>query len=85
MDNGRKHLDFIRDVVYVLRERGAEASRESEATGSSFHEGREFGIRQVLSFMQHQAEVFGIPLYEICLAGFDAMVDPLEPPPPKAG
>jgi hypothetical protein len=77
-----KYVGYIRDLAYLLRERTVEALSDKEKTGSAFEEGREFGLRQALAWMQHQADAFGIPRDEICLAGFDAMTEPVDPPPP---
>ena len=73
---------YIRDLAYLLRERAAEARVDKERTGSVFEEGREFGLRQAIAWMQHQADAFGISRDEICLSGFDALTDPVDPPPP---
>ncbi len=79
MDTAYK--DFIRDIVYALREKAATLAHQNKSASSSpFDEGREFAFREVLSTLQNQAEVFGIELETICLDGFDALVGPLEPP-----
>jgi hypothetical protein len=75
------YAEYLRDIVYLLRERGANAAKECRANESLFNEGREVAFREVLSMMQNQADVFGVPRNEICLSGFDALVDPLDPHP----
>ena len=76
------YVGYIRDLAYLLRERTVEAQTEKEKTESAFEEGREFGLRQALSLMQVQADAFEIEKDEICLSGFDAMTEPVNPPPP---
>lgn len=76
-----RYASYIRDVVYLLRERTAQAAIENRASGSAFDEGREAALREVLSVMQNQADVFGIRRDEICLDGFDALFGRVEPPP----
>jgi hypothetical protein len=82
-DEVKKYAGYIRDLAYLLRERTVEAQAQKERTSSSFEEGREFGLRQALAWMQHQADAFGIPREEVCLSGFDAMSGPVDPPPPS--
>lgn len=76
---------YIRDLVYILRERCAEARRKSEGTeeGSDFDDGRTMGYVEVLSLMQHQADAFQLPREDLLLAGFDPERDPVDPPPPR--
>lgn len=76
------YASYIRDIVYLLRERTAQAARENQASGSPFNEGREAALREVLSMMQNQADIFGVPRDEICLDGFEALVGPVDPPKP---
>jgi hypothetical protein len=80
-NEAKTYVGYIRDLAYLLRERIVEAQVEKEKSGSAFEEGREFGLRQALASMQHQADAFGIPRDEICLAGFEAMTEPVDPPP----
>jgi hypothetical protein len=75
--------DYIRDIVYLLRERGAKVTKENRARDSAFNEGREAAFREVLALMQNQADIFGVPRQDICLDGFDALVGPLDPPKPR--
>jgi hypothetical protein len=77
------HKDYIRDLAYLLREAGADAARESSETKSAFHEGREAAYREILAWMQHQADAFGFDREELCLAGFDALTGKLDPPRPE--
>lgn len=78
-----KHLDYIRDLAYLLRERAAEAHAAAKTSESEFEDGREFGLRQALAWMQHQADAFAIPREQVCLSGFDAMTGDVQPPPPE--
>ena len=80
-DEDTRYLGYIRELAYRLRERTMEAVREQEETGAEFEDGRAFGLRQALAWMQHHADSFDIPREEVCLAGFDAMTDPVDPPP----
>lgn len=77
--------DYIRDLVYVLRERGAEARRQSKEGGDAaeFDAGRARAYVEVLAMMQNQADVFQLSREELLLAGFDPEVDPIDPPPPR--
>jgi hypothetical protein len=77
------NADYMRDIVYLLRERGAKAAKENRARDSAFNEGREAAFREVLALMQNQADVFGVPRQEICLDGFDALAGSLDPPKPR--
>jgi hypothetical protein len=79
------HRAYIRDLVYLLRERCAEARRRSigNAEGSDFEDGRAMAYVEVLSLMQHQADAFELPREELLLAGFDPECDPVDPPPPR--
>ncbi len=71
--------NYLRDLVYLLRERGADAEREKQRTGSEFHEGREMAYREMLAWMQHQADAFAIDRKELCLDGFDALTGNVDP------
>jgi len=77
--------DYVRDLVYLLRERASQASQESAETKSTFDEGREFAYREILAWMQHQADAFGLERDKLCLAGFDALVGELAPPSSNPG
>jgi hypothetical protein len=77
------YIAYIRDLVYLLRETGAEARRERDQNpGSEFEQGRALAYVEVLSLMQNQADSFMISKEEIGLAGFDPLNDPLDPPKP---
>jgi hypothetical protein len=80
------YKNFIRDVVYVLREVGAEAQRKSKTAGqsSTFDAGRALAYVEVLSLMQNQADAFQLSRDDLLLAGFDPEVDPIDPPSPVA-
>jgi len=77
------YANYIRDVVYLLRERAAKAANENQEGESPFNEGREAAFREVLAMMQNQADVFGVPKDEVCLDGFDALVGAVDPPKPR--
>lgn len=77
-------IGYIRDLAYLLRERTVEAAneRKSSAAAAPFEGGREESFREVLSWMQHHADAVGLPRTQVCLSGFDAMTEPVDPPPP---
>jgi hypothetical protein len=84
MSNTPDYAAYIRDLVYLLREAGAEAQRERKQNpGSGFEQGRALAYIEVLSLMQNQADSFMIAREEVGLAGFDPLNDPLEPPKPE--
>ena len=63
---------YLRDLVYHLREVGAEAAIDAVESGrESFACGVEAAYREVLSHMQNQAEAFGLDLATYCLEGSD--------------
>lgn len=78
MDNS--YANYLRDIVYLLRERTARTAKENMASSSAFNEGREAALREVLAMMQNQADIFGIPRDGIFLDGFDALVGAVDPP-----
>ena len=73
--------EYLLELGFVLREAGERAVRDAERarrdversseSDQSFHSGRLGTHRYVLSLMQQQAEVFGIPLEDLALDGFD--------------
>lgn len=75
-----KYLDYIRDLAYLLRVEATNAHTIAMKNECDFESGREFGIRQALAWMQHEADAFDIPKDIIFLEGFDAMLDELSPP-----
>ena len=75
--------NYLRDVVYSLRERATEAESEATQSGSEFVAGQAFGLRQALARMQNEADAFGIDKSRLCLDGFDAMVGSVAPPLPR--
>ena len=74
------YQDYLRDLVYVLRERGAAA--QAAATHSDLDRERAFAYAEVLSLMQTQADAFDIPRDDILLGDFDPLNGPLDPPSP---
>jgi hypothetical protein len=87
MTNGDELSAYSRDLVYLLRERGADAARlQASSTGDDamFQSGRALAYVEVLSLMQHQADAFMLNATELGLVGFDPEVaDQLAPPVPK--
>ena len=73
--------EYLLELGFVLREAGERAVRDAERarrdversgeSDQSFHAGRLGTYRYVVSLMQQQAEVFGIPLEDLALDGFD--------------
>lgn len=78
------YKDFIRDLVYLIRETGAEARRRSAVGASDFDAGRAMAYVEILSLMQNQALAFQLPPEDLLLAGFDPETDSLDPPPPHS-
>ncbi len=72
--------DFIRDTIYLIRERGATATEAFRHSSSKFDEGRDVAFREVLAMLQSQAHAFGIDPATVCLDGFDPLRDSLAPP-----
>jgi hypothetical protein len=87
MTTKHDYASYLRDLVVLLREAGAEAQRNKkrEPDFVRYHEGREMAYIEVLSLMQNQADSFLIPRETIGLAGFDPVNDPLEPNPSNRG
>lgn len=79
-------IDYIRDLAYLFRERTVEAGneRKSSASAAPFEGGREESFRETLSWMQHHADAIGLPRTQVCLSGFDALTDPVDPPAPRS-
>lgn len=76
-------VNYIRELVFLFRKVGGQAERESVSLGGAeraFHEGRGAAIREVLSFMKSQAEIFDVSPQAIGLEGFEPMVDELRLP-----
>ncbi len=77
----RGNESFLFELGFTIREAAERATRDAErarrnAKGSddpdrSFHGARALGYRFVVTLMQDQAEVFGIPLEEVALDGLD--------------
>ena len=78
------YANYIRDVVYMIRERAAQAMKENQSKPSALNEGRELAFREVLSVMQNQADVFQIPREAVCLDGFDPLSGRVDPPEPQS-
>ena len=73
------YKNYLRDLGYLVREHALESlgDRDTAKTDEerSFADGCLMGFYQVVSLMQHQAEVFGIPLSELCLDDIDPNKD----------
>jgi hypothetical protein len=65
------HANYLRDLGYLIRERGEEARKAAVSADSDFERGRQFAYFEVLDLMQHQAEAFGLPLVDLALDGLD--------------
>lgn len=70
------HQDYLFDLGFELKMRALEARRERDsAPGRShdrlFHAGRVIAFNEVISIMQQQALVFGIPLSDLHLDDID--------------
>jgi len=76
-----RYLGYIRDLAYILREEIVVAARQKTLTGSEFEDGREFGLREALAWMQHKADSFEISKEDVMLSGFDALTESVELPP----
>jgi hypothetical protein len=77
-------IGYIRDLAYLFRERTVEAANERKRSVAAalFEGGREESFREILSWMQHHADAIGLPRTTLCLSGFDALTDPVDPPAP---
>lgn len=62
---------YVSDLGKLLKERAFDAKTERDAKGGEFELGRLLAYNEVISLMQNQAQVFGLPLEEIGLAGID--------------
>ena len=62
-------VGYVRDLVYLLRERLVEAHHEQlrRPAGSPFEQGREEGFRAVLAWMQDRVDALGIHRSEVGL------------------
>ena len=72
--------NYLVDLIYLLRERGAEATERRLSSSNAFDEGREIAYREVLNLIKSQAKNFGLDLPSLGLANLDPMTDALEPP-----
>lgn len=79
-----RYKNYLRDLVYRIRENGAKAAAQSRASesGREFQQGRALAYIEILSMMQNQADAFQIGRDELLLSGFDPVNDPLDPPRP---
>ena len=77
----RGNESFLFEFGFMIREAAERATRDADRArrdveGSddpdrSFHDGRAFEYRFIVTLMQEQAESFGIPLEEVALEGLD--------------
>jgi hypothetical protein len=65
------HANYLRDLGFLLRERGEEAKREAASADNGVNWARSMAYYQVLHLMVDQAEAFGLPLVDLALDGFD--------------
>ena len=66
MNNPDTYKHYIRDLVFILKERRFEQSKETK--NDEFNEGIAFAFNSILDTMKNQADSFQIELKEI---GFD--------------
>lgn len=62
---------YVSDLGKLLKERAFDAKKERDAKGGDFEFGKLLAYNEVISLMQNQAQVFGLPLEEMGLAGID--------------
>ncbi len=77
MSDNETTVNFVRDLVWSLRERADEAARRATNERSEFDAGRELALRQSLLRIKNQAESFGIRHADVLLDGLNPLVDPL--------
>lgn len=86
MTTGEAYANYLRDLGYLLRERAEEAAREARSTRAkrrveertardAFVDGLSQAYYEVIDLMQHQADVFGIPLADLALDNLDPKRD----------
>ena len=63
--------NYLRDLVFLLREAAEEARGLSESDPSDYQKARAFAYAEVLALMQSQAGAFDLPRNELGLEGFD--------------
>lgn len=80
MNDSDVFANYIRDIVYIIRERASSSMEKARTTSSEFDDGRVSAFREVLALMQSQADAFEISRSEVCLDGFDAWTGPVDPP-----
>jgi len=69
---------YLLDFGRLLKEQALEAKREAEVAGEpekAFRVGRLMAYHEVISLMQQQAKVFGLPLRTIGLEDIDPETD----------
>ena len=69
MNSNEKYQHYLRDLVYLIKERQAELKQEN--IDDDFHSGLEFGYHSIIELIQNQAEAFQIETSEFGFEDFD--------------
>jgi hypothetical protein len=69
MKTNEKYQRYLRDLVYLIKERQAELKQEN--IDDDFHSGLEFGYHSIIELIQNQAEAFQIETSEFGFEDFD--------------
>lgn len=70
-----KYENYLHDLGVLIKELAIDASHMAKSEKTEFSVGYMTGFHRIVSLMQQQAEVFGIPLESIGLQGIDANTD----------
>lgn len=66
---------YLKDLGQLIKEKALEAKANAKASDDSYDIGFLMAWHDIVSLMQSQAEVFGIPYEEIGLLNIDADTD----------
>ena len=69
MNNSDTYRHYIRDLVYILKERRFEQSKETNK--DEFNKGIAFAFNSILDTMKNQADSFQIELKDIGFEDFE--------------
>ena len=69
MKSNEKFQHYLRDLVYLIKERQAELKQENK--DDDFHSGLEFGYYSIIELIQSQADAFQIEASEFGFEDFD--------------
>ena len=69
MMSNEKYQHYLRDLVYLIKERQAQLKQEN--IDDDFHSGLEFGYHSIIELIQNQAEAFQIETSEFGFEDFD--------------